>query len=952
MLIGGEAGVGKTTLARALCREAAERGALVLEGSCYDLSETPPYGPWSEVFSNYVPNEDLPPPPEAFAGTGAADAITTRSALFDGVRYFVATLAERRPSVMLLEDLHWADPESLEILRIVGRETDSKALLVLATYRGDELARGHPLYQLLPVLERESGARRLELRSLRPKALHELVAARYRLTETNSARLVAYLFAEAEGNPFFTIQLLRALEEDEVLRPLGTHWVLGDLEHRGVPLPLRQVIEGRLLRLDEEGQRLLRVAAVVGQEVPFSLWASVVDHEEEELIPVVEGATAARLIESDESGDGFRFVHALIREALYEGINPLRRRVVHRRVGEPLAALPAPDPDAVAYHFRRAGDERAARWLVRAGERAERTSALLTAAERYEKALELTAAGGMDAAERGWLGLRLAVLQRFRKPQEALAHVQEAERLAREANDPGLATRVPLVRGLLRIFANGIRDGLEDVTAGVEMIEKLPVPRGARNEAARSIDAVINQGMLAAILSWAGRLAEARRRGEAFLARPADHRDDASLAGAWWGMALVHAMQGRPDQARRAYDSTRTTYENLDQHRLVAFVLRDELTYVLLPYMTERVAERERVATAAEHAVLRGRAAAAIDEPTEYARFTMLQLMMLEGRWEEARRVISVLLEYGGHTRTIFLRNILRSFLGPLAGNQGETDLAWRQVHKTWPGGPSTEPGEGDVYYTLPLQRLAAELSIDEDNLPVAREWLESHDRWLSWSGAVLGLSEGEALWARYERAARNAEQAHRRAEQALARATDPRQPLALLGAHRLLGELDTAAGSYEAADQHLQAALDLANACAAPYEQALVLLALADLRLAKHEDAEVRSPLEEAQGIFSELGAVPASARADAIAAELAERSRVEPAYSGGLTQREEEVLGLLAAGRSNKEIAAVLFLSERTVERHITTIYRKIGVHRRTEAMAFALRHGLADVEGAHGE
>jgi len=414
-------------------------------------------------------------------------------------------------------------------------------------------------------------------------------------------------------------------------------------------------------------------------------------------------------------------------------------------------------------------------------------------------------------------------------------------------------------------------------------------------------------------------------------------------------MALVYAIQGRPDQARRAYDATRTAYESLDQHRLLAFVLRDELTYVMLPYMAERVAEREQVAAAAERAVLQGNAAGAIDEPAEYARYPMLPLMMLEGRWEEARRVISVLVEYGGHA---ILRQILSSFLGVLARNQGETDLAWRQVYKTWSGGPSTELGEGDLYYTLPLQRLAAELSIDEDNLPLAREWLEAHNRWLSWSGAVLGLSEGEALWARYERAAGNAEQAHRRAEQALAHATDPRQPLALIGAHRLLGELHTAAGKHKAADQHLRAALKLVDACAAPYERALTLLALAELHLAKRKDDEVRSPLEEARGIFSELGAVPASARADAIAAELAQRRSIAPAYPAGLTQREAEVLGLLAAGHSNKEIASMLFLSVRTVERHITTIYRKIGAHRRTEASAYALRHGLADIEGTPEE
>jgi DNA-binding CsgD family transcriptional regulator len=688
----------------------------------------------------------------------------------------------------------------------------------------------------------------------------------------------------------------------------------------------------------------------VGQEVPFSLWASVVDYEEEGLISVIEEATTARLIEATEDGAGFRFVHALMRKTLYEGINPLRRRLVHRRVGEMLAAFPSPDPDAVAYHFRRAGDARALGWLVEAGERAERTSALVTAAQRYEAALELPEARRMDAAEHGWLCLRLAALQRFRKPREALAHVEAAELLAQEAGDPALVAHVLLVRGLLRVYADGIREGIRDVAAGVELVEKLPPQKGARHGAEQSIDSVVNPGMLVAMLSWAGRLAEAKERGEGCLAHLADHRKTASLAGTWWGLALLYAMQGRPDQARRAYESSRTAYENLDEHRLLAFVLRDELTYSVLPYLSDHLAERERVATAAEQAVLRGNAAGAIDEPAEYARYPRLPLTVLKGEWREARRIMTVLTDYGAHA---ILRHIISSFLGPLARNQGERDLAWQQVHKTWPSGPSTEPGDGgDIYYTLPLQRLAAELSLDSGDLASAREWLEAHERWLTWSGAVLGFSEAEALRARYELASGNLEVAHRHAEQALAHASEPRQPLALLAAHRLLGELNNATRRSEAADEHFRTALELADACSAPYERALTLLALAELRLTEGNNTDVSSLLEEARGICSALDAAPALARADALAAQTPGGRRAASAYPAGLTRREAEVLGLLAAGHSNKEIAAELFLSERTVERHITTIYRKIGTRRRTEAMAFALRHGLADVEEAPGD
>jgi DNA-binding CsgD family transcriptional regulator len=949
VLLGGEAGVGKTAIAEQLCREAADRGALALVGHCYDLTDTPPYDPWIDAFDDYQPEADLPSPPAAFTRTEATDAITTRSTLFERVRYFLTTLAEHHPLVMLLEDLHWADPESLDLLRVVAREAPSQALLVLGTFRGDELASDHPLYRLLPVLERETEARRLELRRLHREALGELVVARYRLTEDNSARLVAYLYAEAGGNPFFTHQLLRALEEGEVLRPLRNRWVLGDLEHTGIPSPLREIIEGRLLRLNEEGQRLLRAAAVIGQEVPFSLWASVVDYEEGDLIAVIEEATVARLIEPTEDGAGFRFVHALMREALYEGINPLRRRLLHRRVGEILAEFPSPDSDAVAYHFRRAGDARALGWLVESGKHAERASALLTASERYEVALELADARLMEAAEHGWLRLRLAALQRFRKPREALAHVEVAERLAQEAGDPALVAYVLLVRGLLRVYAYGIHDGLRDVATGVEMIEKLPSQEGVRPGSVQPIDAVVNPGMLVAMLSWAGRLAEAKERGEGYLAHSAGRRGAASLAGSWWGVALVHATQGRPDRARRAYESARTAYENLDQHRLLAFVLRDELTYAVLPYLSDHLAERERVANAAEQAVLRGNAAGAIDEPSEYARYPRLPLMVLEGEWRQARRIISVLAEYGAHA---ILRHIISCFLGPLARAQGETDLAWQQVHETWPGGPSTEPGEGDAYYTLPLQRLAVELSLESGDLASAREWLEAHERWLTSSGAVLGLSEAQALRARYELALGNSEGARRRAEQALAHASEPRQPLAMLAAHRLLGELNNATGRLEVADDHLRTALVLADACSAPYERALTLLALAALQLTQGNNTDIWALLEEVRVICTDLGAAPVLARADALATQAPRGRRATSAYPAGLTRREAEVLELLAAGHSNKEIAAELFLSERTVERHITTIYRKTDTHRRTEAMAFALRHGLAGIEEASEE
>lgn len=947
VLISGEAGAGKTVLGEALCLEAASQGALVLIGGCYDLSFPPPYGPWVELFQRYEQSEGLPSPPAAFAQRGALATIASQPALFEEVRDFFARLTATRPLVILLEDLHWADPASLDLLRYLARETSAQALLVLATVNADELGRRHPLYRLLPVLEREAGAERLNLPRLCPDDLRALIAASYGLREADVTRLVDYLCDMTGGNAFFATQLLRALEEQGVLQPLESSWSLKELAHVGVPLALRQVIDARLLRLQEEAQELLAAAAVIGQEVPFSLWTSVVGGEEEGLLRVLEEATNARLVEPAPDGINFRFVHALIREALYEGIFPLRRSGLHRRVGEALAALPAPNPDAVAHHFERANDKRTAEWLVKAGERAERASALLTAVERYEAALAPMEEHGGAPAEQAWLLLRLGILRRLDDSRKAVSYVEAAVRLANKENDPGLSARVLLGRGLVRCYAGAIRRGLTDLEAGVAAVEALPPTEVARRGPEETVDSVANRGTLIAWLALSGRLTEARALAQGYLGRATvpetDHEKAMNAAGAWWGLALVHALQGRVEEARRAYAAARAAYQFLDQHRLLFIALRDELVYLVLPYQADDAAERERSATALRRTATRGSAVRAFVDAIDNVRYPLLHLMAIEGRWQEARRVVEAMGNYG----IPILRHVASSVLGPIARAQGDAGLAWRLVRETWPEGPATEPGSVEVYHTLPQQRLAVELSLDEGNLSAARAWLDAHDRWLAWSKAVLGLSEGRVLWARYEWASGNAQRARWNAEQALKHASEPRQPLAMLAALRLLGELDAAAHRYDAAEAYLDDALALADACATPYERALTLLAQAELRLAIGEGATASNLLDEARGICSCLCATPALARADALADEVSKRRRAVTSCPGGLTKREAEVLGLLAQGFSNKEIAAILYLSPRTVGRHVAKAYRKIGVHRRAEATAYALRHGLVHEE-----
>ena len=174
VVLGGEAGIGKTALARDLAATASANDVLVLSGHSYDLTNTPPYGLWLDLTSTYRPSGAVPAPPNAFA-TGQIDKIASQVALFSETRAFFAALSATRPVLLVLEDCHWADPASLELLRFLGPSLAARRLLLVATYRSDELTRQHPFYRQLPSLVREADGHRIDLRRLDASSLRALI---------------------------------------------------------------------------------------------------------------------------------------------------------------------------------------------------------------------------------------------------------------------------------------------------------------------------------------------------------------------------------------------------------------------------------------------------------------------------------------------------------------------------------------------------------------------------------------------------------------------------------------------------------------------------------------------------------------------------------------------------------------------------------------------------------
>lgn len=441
-------------------------------------------------------------------------------------------------------------------------------------------------------------------------------------------------------------------------------------------------------------------------------------------------------------------------------------------------------------------------------------------------------------------------------------------------------------------------------------------------------------------LAFCGEFARARELGERFAAGLPDGEAETTglspdmamaIGNCHFGLLYVYLYQGEPARAARAAARARAGYNGIGWVRMLGHVARTECLSELA-YAADRPGEWRRLA--GEWDMLDVDSSPAGDGRS--SRQGRALVLAAEGRWDEARTVAAAtsddLRPLTRHAAWLLVAELDRAC--------GEMETAWEAVQAVLPEGPT---GALVRQYRVqePALRLGAELALDGHDLPSAASWLGAYDALLARSTAVLGRSEGQSLWAQYHRQSGDMDTARAHAERALVHATEPRQPLALLAAHRLSGELDTEAGRYDGAARHLEASLSLSDACEMPYERALTLLARAELHAATGDTEAARTALGEAKTICERLGAKPALARADALAARLAATPTARASYPDGLSAREVEVLRLIATGINNQEIADALSLSVRTVERHITNLYAKIAARGRADATAYALRH-----------
>jgi len=964
VLVGGEAGIGKTTLVRAVQQDADARQCLRLVSQCYDLTTTPPYGPWLDLFANAPSTRDGPRTPSAFAG-GSLGVITDQAKLYADVREYVTQVATANTVLMILEDLHWADPASLELLRYLAPRIGSSRVLLLLTYRDDELTRSNPFYRQLPQILRESDGLRLDLRPLTDAELGNLVRLRRQLPAHQEEILVRYLSEHAEGNPFFATELLRGLDDEGIIQSWSSGAAPVEIDHLVMPSLLQQVIDHRVDTLGPEARDRLAIASVIGQEVPIELWAKVSGLEVPELLETIERAVDAHVLEAGRSGTRVMFVHALTRAALYEGIFPPRRRELHRQIADALIEARSRNLDAIAYHLVHAGDSRAADWLIAAGDAAQRSYAWLSAGERFQQAASLLGENGESEHTRGWLLYRLARLQRYRGGRQTADAFAEAERIGKRTGDLLLETDARYSLGVFQLFAGDFDQGLLNMAGGIEkmetqldatmigddaripwMADSLPsIPNEALVASSGGLDRLRTRGMhhrrggLPWFLAHGGRFHEAEAIAQQFL----DVTDSSSELGNWvisakghchLGAAIVRAHLSDPEGARAHFEAGRALYAALDHHAVMAYSMLVELRESVIPFGTRDVLYRHALGREASNALRR--AAGSFLEGLSPER-AMLAVHFLDGDWDRARTIADDIPNYG----TALLRREVVLTIAAIARAQGRFDEAWAMIGSALPSGKDTAPGTTLFPESTDAMLIATDLAIDRSDLAEARAWLETYDRWIAWSEATLGLADSRLRWARIFHAEGNAQRAGVLVRDAISIAQHPEQPLVLIAAYRLLGEIEFEAGKPDEARAALETSLDLAAACQIPYEQTLTRSVLASVLIDSGDPELARQHYELAVPVVDRLDLAPLRPRLTKVAARLATSQRIQV---GGLTRRELDVLKLVALGMTDAAIGEALFISPRTASQHLHSIYGKLGFSTRAAATRYAIEHGLA--------
>jgi len=970
VLIGGEAGMGKTRLISEFTAAARGTGVRVLTGACLELgADGLPYSPFTAMLRDLVreaapgeiagllpgsgraakelarllpelaANQPVGPSQASGAtpyrdagdsgarGAAAADEVgraammtagEARAHLFEGFLTLLERLAAQGPVALIIEDVHWADRSSRDLLAfLIGYQRAVGNLLVIVTYRSDELHRTHPLRPLLAELARIDWVDKTELPPLTRGQAEELAVAV--LGRTPDQSFADAIFERAQGNPLFTEELLACGGECDT-----------------VPDTLADLLLQAVRRLPEDTQEVLRVASAGSGMTSDALLAQVTGLDGGKLAAAIRPAVAANVLVT--SGDGYSFRHALIQEAVHADLLPGEHATVHKRFAraidaEPTLVSPGRADIEKAHHWYSAHDTTGA--LVGSWQASIQASNAVAHAERLmllDRVLELWDQVPDAAAQIG--ADRVRVLEEAAQsakdagePQRGLAFVGIALKELDEATEP---VRVALL--LRRRFAFrkdlGLGPSETDLQRALSLVPESLSP-SARTELllAFSHCGINTEGPQYRV--WGN---DALR-----LARQLRDRDAESHA-----LANLAMLKAGPTQAA-GIDSE--PFRLLKEARAIA---RQAPAYH--PTVKLMITETHLLCGAGEHEQAAAAARRGIEDAERHGlartggaflAINLAEPLLYLGQWDEAEAVTGRALDLAPQPRT---RVGLWLVDGSIAVARGDFARAARRAAASR---TVLALGGYDEQHHLPLAVVDVQVALATEGPTAAAEVAaEAFKRYdipaasprYAWPLVVTALvaaslAPGEEAAELLDRLRALAEKLDasgpvQRAWQLTYAALDPDAVLNLETSAELgrLATADAAAAAWETVGQ--------------PYEMAIALTHAAKIALTERATREAMTRLRRAAPIAQRLGAVPLTAQiTDLMRRAGSDSDTTDPM----LTSRELEVLRLVAAGQSNREIAAALVISPKTASVHVSNILAKLCVTTRTEAAVKAHELGL---------
>ncbi|MCD6032928.1 MAG: transcriptional regulator, LuxR family [Thermomicrobiales bacterium] len=839
VFVGGEAGVGKTSLVDEFCRGAGG-AAQVLWKSCDALSTPGPLGSLRDMAPALGLRID-----EESAGRDGRDRL---------FRATLAALAARPdPTIVVGEDAHWADGATLEFLRFLARRIDDLRVLVVVTYRDDELGATHPLRRLLGDLATTAAVHRLRALPLSAGAVHTLAQ--------RSGRDPNALHRLTGGNPFFLTEVLAT-------------------EGETVPASVEDAILARASRLSPEARAFLDVASTIASTIYPDLMLTVAG-------PVLDQAdecVARGLLR--ESDGGLVFRHELTRKAILGAITPPRRRLLHARVLAALRNAPPAERDLalLAHHAEEAGDREATlEFAIAAAEQAAALHAHREAAAQYARALRV--AGHVPAAERArLLEERSAACYLSDQGEEAIAARRESLAIWRELGDRcKVGQNLRWLSRLCWVEGHGA-EAEAAATAALEALDSLPPGPELAMAYSNLAQLRMTADDLDGTLLWGDRaIALAEQLGET-----------ETLIHA---LANVGTARAQTEDARGEDELTRSLNLSLD-HGFLEHAVRALTNLAWAALWSMRLDEATRrltsaIAYATEHD---------LDSYLHYLLATRATVAYRQGDWDAAETEVRWLLKQP--TLSTNPRIMALTTLGHVAAQRDQPEAAALLDEAL-----ALAERTGQLIRREPVRAARAEATLlrgDRDQARLEAEAVRElvfarGNRW----------QRGEVAWLLWQAGVRDI----------------PTDDLAVPYVHLIAGDFVAAAAAWQE--------------LGCPYADASAL--------AQSDDPVL---VRRALTIFESLAAKPAMSHAVQRLRELGVRE-VPPLRRGprastraspvGLTRRETEVLGLLASGLRNTEIAERLYLTPKTVGHHVSAIYAKLGVATRTEAARIAFQLGI---------